>query len=339
MIKKIRQHYVFQSYLSSWCVNNQLYSLTNNKIYQRGPRAVAFENNFYKIPKLNESEISFLNSYFEIIDNSNYMKMKRFIEETQNFMRLESFLDPLKEMMIKEINLESKISIDDLSLEFDRLRKEHDIISNNTFEDFLSNIERGFPIWLNKLTNKDLSFYNSKTLENSEEKNNFTFFLSMQYFRTKSIKKRIYSIIINEIEKSKNKYNTKINFLNNIDIYNILFYIIWYYQQIFNYSITEYNFRLTILINDTKIPFITSDQPVVNLNGDYENFEQEIKELILYYPIRPNLGLLLKENCPFDTINITEKDVIYYNDFIANSSYENIFANNKNTLEKYIINN
>lgn len=339
MIKKIRQHYVFQSYLSSWCVDNQLYNLTNNKIYQRGTRAVAFENNFYRIPKLNESEISFLNSYFERIDNSNYMKMRIFIEETQNFMRLESFLDPLKEMMLKEINLKSKISVDDLSLEFDKLREEHDIIANNTFEDILSNIERSFPIWLNKLTNKDLSFYNSTTLENSDEKNNFTFFLSMQYFRTKSIKKRTSSILINEIEKLKAKSNSKMNFLSNIDVNNISFYIIWYYQQIFTYLINQYNFQLTILINDTNIPFITSDQPVVNLNGDYENFEHEIKELTLYYPITPNLGLLLKENFIFDTINITEKDVLYYNEFIANSSYKNIFANNKNMLENYLINN
>ncbi|MES2614071.1 MAG: DUF4238 domain-containing protein, partial [Bdellovibrionota bacterium] len=103
-------------------------------------------------------------------------------------------------------------------------------------------------------------------------------------------------------------------------------------------------FELILLKNNSSIPFITSDQPVVNTfvtDADIRK-QTEVKELELYYPISPTRAVLITQNIPSLNSKIIEikedNEVLNYNKHIIRQSHEQIYSNQKELLEKHKLN-
>lgn len=151
-------------------------------------------------------------------------------------------------------------------------------------------------------------------LDNEYDKNIFSIFLGMQYTRT---------------PKSR---NGKINCLSEGRFQisnNFSFY--WSYI-FFSDSISSWisSAKVSLLKNKTNIPFITGDQPVINIKSEYDN--TPAKEIQLYYPISPKLALLFDEKELFEN-PISVDDVLFYNEKIKQASEALIVGNKKETLE------
>ena len=151
-------------------------------------------------------------------------------------------------------------------------------------------------------------------LDNEYDKNIFSIFLGMQYTRT---------------PKSR---NGKINCLSEGRFQisnNFSFY--WSYI-FFSDSISSWisSAKVSLLKNKTNIPFITGDQPVINIKSEYDN--TPAKEIQLYYPISPKLALLFDEKELFEN-PISVNDVLFYNEKIKQASEALIVGNKKETLE------
>ena len=94
--------------------------------------------------------------------------------------------------------------------------------------------------------------------------------------------------------------------------------------------------QLILLINRTNVPFITSDQPIINTKADYTDLSHQPTDLIFYYPISPQIAILLNDNSEETRKELNSELVVQkYNDLIAKSSYKMLFANNASVLEKY----
>lgn len=150
-------------------------------------------------------------------------------------------------------------------------------------------------------------------LDNEYDKNIFSIFLGMQYTRT---------------PKSR---NGKINCLSEGRFQisnNFSFY--WSYI-FFSDSISSWisSAKVSLLKNKTNIPFITGDQPVINIKSEYDN--TPAKEIQLYYPISPKLALLFDEKELFEN-PISVDDVLFYNEK-KQASEALIVGNKKETLE------
>ena len=122
----------------------------------------------------------------------------------------------------------------------------------------------------------------------------------------------------------------------NIKLENVQPHLFWYIQTALTFSLWKKNAHLTVLVNKTSLPFITSDQPVINLKADYQNMEIEPTDLIFYYPISPEIAITVNDEISetIDELDLSEVD--RYNRVIVNSSYENIFAINPESIERYI---
>ena len=92
---------------------------------------------------------------------------------------------------------------------------------------------------------------------------------------------------------------------------------------------------LSLLVNKTDIPFITSDQPVINLYADYQKPEEEPNGLTFYYPISPDVAILLNSEDTQNKVYLTREQVDYYNRTIIQASYQCIFANKREVIERY----
>ena len=214
-----------------------------------------------------------------------------------------------------------------------------DTAVNNIDEDYYSEIEGEGTKWLEQLQKCDASFYyeNRSNIAEVEcyddEQYHFINFVCVQYFRTKAARERWVTNYGHCLD------NPRFKSLNipreNINLENILPHIIWEIQNRTAFFLRNQNARLSLLINRTDIPFITSDQPVINLCADYQKLGEKMNGLTFYYPISPAVAILLNSKDAQNDIHLTEDQVDFYNKAIIQSSSQCIFANKRETIERY----
>ncbi|WP_419879616.1 DUF4238 domain-containing protein [Brevibacillus centrosporus] len=99
------------------------------------------------------------------------------------------------------------------------------------------------------------------------------------------------------------------------------------------------DFRLLLLKNNSALPFITGDQPVINTQANYSVYE-ETKEFELYYPLSPSLALLITNsktrNSNQSTYAVQESEVTMYNNLIYKASDEQLYASDENVLNSFV---
>jgi hypothetical protein len=135
----------------------------------------------------------------------------------------------------------------------------------------------------------------------------FSIFVGMQYTRTPKCRQGKLNCI------PEDKFRLSENFV---------FY--WTYV-LFSDAIGSWvsDSKISLLKNETKIPFITGDQPVINLN---------FSEIQLYYPTSPKLALLFDNKDSKNKI-VSTKDVSFFNMKIKEMSENLLIANQKDVLE------
>jgi hypothetical protein len=93
--------------------------------------------------------------------------------------------------------------------------------------------------------------------------------------------------------------------------------------------------QLVLVENGTDLPFITGDQPVINLHGDGR---KSPATLSWYYPISPHLALFLTEvdeEPSFFTASLTSAQVNSLNARMVAASHSQVFAQSRVSLETY----
>lgn len=340
--KKRKQHYVFQAYLSSWAVNQQIWCYRNENIFISNTLNVAQERDFYRIQPINSDELKFLHMFYEkshpkvfkaVLDHIN-----AYLKPLEWQMQIETFESLCKQTIPEGSPLSSEIEKD-----FNLLKKKVDIDINNMMEDYLGDIEGESIAWMKSLKENDSTFYYSSDDEKAktqgyydDERFYFLYFISVQYFRTKAIKERW----ISNFEPALNhpQWNSLDIPKENIRLENLQPLFMWEFQNACAYTLRKTNAHLTILINNTQIPFITTDQPVINLKADYENIEATTTDLLFYYPLSPQIAITINDLNNENTLFLSQQEVDNYNRSMIKASYENIFSNSKEIIEGYVQN-
>ena len=163
--KKRRQHHVWQRYLKSWTVDGQIYCRREGRIFPTGTTEVAVERVFYKLHKLNSGDISLIK--WLVIDPANPLAKKNH----EDFLAL----------------LTAPTLFEGRSPEIDAMI---DIYRTNALENYHAGIEASFLPLLDRLLEKDVSFYSTE-----EGCIIFLHFICTQHMRTKGIKVRTIKLI------------------------------------------------------------------------------------------------------------------------------------------------
>jgi hypothetical protein len=162
----------------------------------------------------------------------------------------------------------------------------------------------------------DVSFY-----VDSSNAISFVHFLGMQYFRTVGMRERM-------IEQVRDPYGGEIS-----RCWTILSLILG--TTIGASLFVERKGRpLILLTNQTAVPFITGDQPIINIADDIKN------HLTIYYPISPTRALLLEEpgtDLGYRATIASEDKVNTLNAAIAAGRHRQIFADKPAPLEPYVL--
>ncbi len=90
-----------------------------------------------------------------------------------------------------------------------------------------------------------------------------------------------------------------------------------------------------LLENKSTVPFVTADQPIINLAANPTNMDP-VERFELYYPLSPTRALLLlepKSRFIPKSLRVTEQGARRFNLRIAANSYRQVFSNLRDELE------
>jgi hypothetical protein len=184
-------------------------------------------------------------------------------------------------------------------------------------EDFYSIVEGNFIPILDKIYKNDFSF-----LDDLKERNDFSFFIGIQYMRTHKMRDNFNNLSLINVPKDLNKDNLgKIFSLFFADIIGN-----WFFQV----------GRLNLLHNESDFDFITGDQPIFNKKGHIK-VNGNVKEFDLYFPITPKLAIQISDYKEGEEF-LDKDSVINYNKMIKSNSKEQIFSKQMSDFDLYIDN-
>lgn len=95
--------------------------------------------------------------------------------------------------------------------------------------------------------------------------------------------------------------------------------------------------RYIFVKNDTSVPFITCDQPVINLKKDDVDKNGDIKDIEFFYPISPSRAIIISQNTLLDEYSEILADKSFVEDKnkkMCENALLFIFANNEAILNE-----
>lgn len=302
MIKK-KHHYVWREYLREWSTEDQIVCKRLDQIFTTNLNNIAQEKYFYKLNELTKDDVELVRMFFIQKLDSELMK-----ELNDEWIKIFDFV----------VNFRNKVETEGIS---DVLKEQFENTIINFEEELQSNYENIGAPYLNLLKQGNVDFY-----QDNDSNISFNLYIAMQYFRTKKIQ----STVIKESEGFPIfKIERTWKILAHIFATNLAGSL---YRD-------KDEFHCILLFNETELPFITGDQPVINTYGIYNKVTKNPPtEMELYYPLTPKMSLLITKKPELVTIkyqDMTIERVVLFNSLIADAADEQLYSNSYKVLEKY----
>ena len=340
-----KQHYIWKKYLKKWVISDveeKLYVLRKQihgkqaAIEYRKLDDIGFEKYFYDMSGFSKESINILiqllkhmqnkQSYQFLIDNDmlkDAATQRDFIEK--NVMCINEDIDNKYNFLDKLVNK---------NFSFYEDSKSQTIL--NRFQMLLHESLLGTDIMLSDDELKSMLNDFFKSLSDEDLKYEFNQFFWMQYFRSPSVIKRLKA----SITKVKAQ---RVEFKNLDEKFFANMYAIYCAAQIALNLTQHFATNIYLLENNTNVPFVTSDTPIINMTG-IESLETSQK-FLFYYPISPKIAIQLivmlktnflamqSKNC-INSIGQNEVQIVKDLNIIQALECNNeIYSNDRNHLE------
>lgn len=314
MVKKYLQakekhHYVWAQYLKRWSANERdvYYTTQKGNIVCESVRGVVMNKGFYQIKNLTSSHLDVIKGFSS--------KSPENLQE-QHMLLLNDFLRRQKlELLYEKSNIKN--------LEAEKLLY---ATKCNMLENLHSSHESECKSIISALASRELNILNDTQ----------NFMLFMQFFghqiaRTKTFK----DTVIAGVSGTNN---------TTLDIARSMNDCWWFLSYMFgmnigaNLYVTRKDDVHCLLINDTEIPFITSDQPVINVHEgliDSQNIPPKDEECDFYYPISSQVAYMVNRSKRFEpgVVNVDFNVVNELNTKMAKKANVHIISNSFESLK------
>jgi hypothetical protein len=253
------QHYVARLYLKTWATKGKLYCLKGGRVSERGLRGVANEKLFYEVHDLTPDE-------------------HRLVEQ----LGIDNCPEPLKSLQRRFVQLfclAPRLKKKAEHIRTDPAFKSRvDHLIANTAEIYHHQVEESLARFLKSMLAGNIAFY-----ADDKQAAEFLGAICVQFTRTK----RATETTLSQIGTTYKGCDVRrvLNVLSHL-------YATMIGQQLYA---ERKNFKLLLLDNSTDTPFITADQPIINLHATFD-VEKPPEKLEFYYPLSPRKAMLLVEN-------------------------------------------
>ncbi|WP_172116705.1 DUF4238 domain-containing protein [Halomonas hibernica] len=307
---KRNHHFVWAYYMKKWSTNNRdIYFTTKNKtIVFDSVRNVAVAQDFYQVGKLTKTHLEVIKGFLGDADEDLKRLHMSYLSDFIIFNRIEGYVD-------------SNNILDD------EVEQELKAFKSNGIENLHTAHENEVKHILDRLIEGDLS-----VLEDKDRMMNFLIFYAHQMTRTKTMKDNAFLYKAKE-DSVEGRYA------------RILQESWWFvsYMLGLNVGRSLYLDRKSdnhcLLINNTDIPFITSDQPVINAYRKTHDIVKppEEHECDHYFPLSPKVAYMINKSDRFPSgkVSVTEDVIEEMNTKIAKLANVNIISNSEGSLKPY----
>lgn len=297
--RKKKHHYVFQSYLKPWSKNGQIWCLRSGEIFSSSPEGVACERFFYRMYPLTDDERDFVSKVM---------------------IEVEGTPEPLKEVLQKFLDaycLPNKVKQTLRPSARTRVYEQAlDVLIENGAEEWLAAVEDSFVPFLQQMREGRSDFYND-----FKSAGVFIFGLCMQSVRTKHVREAALRVMGREVRGRRT--------LHMVSAMAPMVAM----RVSDNLLRDRQSFKVEIVENESETPFITTDQPVINLHGGPDPEARPPERLEFFYPISPRRAMVFLEKDTSIRLRIGEIAVNNYNVIMAQHSHEQIFSNSREYLD------
>ncbi len=291
-----RQHHVWRSYLDAWTTGRKLFCLQAGCIFEAPCRKVAVERDFYKLQTLTNADIHGIRLLMK--DSPEYAK-----PVLENFLYMFGAPGRLKAALpfAGDAGVQAIIG--------------HQII--NAEEEFHARLEGNIKPIFDAIRAKDLSFYDDPLLCGQ-----FTHFLSLQALRTKGVREKTLARTKEQLGFSLERCWNVVTHIMAVNVGCSL-------------MLERKRRPLILLENHTGTPFITGDQPTVNLMRAPVPGDPPML-LAFYYPVSPTLSVILdevEERTGFEAGPVSVEQVARLNREIQTAAHKQVFGNSREILQ------
>ena len=291
-----RHHYVWQHYLRAWSNHAGIHTRRAGGVFTTSTANVAVARDFYALPYLDADDRAYVRLFIAKIG----APMLR--ELAHGWLRVFE-MPSLARDLFEQLRAQGKAVPPDLSEDLARTMGEGMMCRSE---------DDALPL-LDTLRRGDASFWGD-----DQPTMDFSFSLAVQHMRTK----RIQDLTVSRTpEQARAIVARTWPVLRHIFATNIGWSL---YSE-------RADWRLRILQRRGAVPFITSDQPTMNLRTGGGHLD-----LALYYPISPDAAVILErhegESIVGESDALSDAQVDGLNRGVAEYSHEQVFSNDRDYL-------
>ncbi|WLS79045.1 DUF4238 domain-containing protein [Erwinia pyri] len=306
---KKRHHHVWAKYLTRWGNNtkNVFYTTKTGKIAYDSVRAIAVDDFFYKTTTFTNQHVAIIKAFSQKSPHHLHTQHMSYLKD---ILKIQSWENIYRTFGIQDHDAEKLIHATKCNL-MENLHSSHEM--------------KALPI-LEALVNENLDILHDK-----QHMIEFMMFFGHQITRTKTFRDAVF-----HAQPRRNDLEIKVA--------DTIVHAWWFMSYMFGMNIgwSLYSSRNedahALLLNDTAIPFITSDHPVVNVHPCVSETELIAPEYAdLYYPISPRIAYIICNSRRFAPgINrIDESAVDELNTKITMQAMVHIIGNTEEVLLPY----
>jgi hypothetical protein len=282
--------------LRPWCTNQKEAKLSNGIDKMEGVGDDEVQKYFYELQELTEADVTLVRNTL--------------LATANDFVR--NLAESLMECFTLPHTIQSRFeSMSALPPQASQWIKEQIV---NGEENYHCIIEHGLIPALDDMLEGNTSFYSDP-----KACYEFLYAVCVQYFRTKKMRAAIGRVNSPLPGSDMNRVRGLFTLISAMKVADSLF------QE-------RAEHRIVILKNETAVPFITGDQPIINLHATHgQGIPQELE---FYYPLSPARAMMLVR-IGTDVAEFVDVDrVNTLNELIVKNSHEQVFSNSVGQLEE-----
>lgn len=296
---KRNHHYVWSFYLRSWATGNDLFYISKKGKIAR-------------------------DSVKGLAKETDFYKISLLNDEDVEFIKSISSKSPI---FLQEIHMSQLSSFDESPEEASYFAK---VIQHNSLENLHSIIEGTAVEVISKLAIGEVDCLHKK-----ENMIAFCSYVGHQMSRTKSFKEKSMAALIsaNLVAATHPKY---------LELFEKNW---WFLSYMFGINIgcslyeSKDRDNHIFMRNNTELPFITSDNPIINVHYSLESISERLapESADFYIPLSPKYAYMINNSSDFDRLSAAVEidNVMFFNEEIADKSYGTVFGSSEAALKAH----
>ncbi|HOD19114.1 MAG TPA: DUF4238 domain-containing protein [Candidatus Fermentibacter daniensis] len=301
--RKVRHHYVWQEYLSPWTKDGSIYCRrTDGRIFKTGTPDIAVERLLYQLKIMSAQDILIVRKMF--VEPIVIPQLKTIAEGwLDTFLKAQSIL-------------QSTENVDDLPQD---LKKHLDAFEASFEEEIHTMVEHDACKTLNRLRQGDQTVFGDLN-----DMGGFCLFLGFQYIRTRKMAANIERTL-----KDIQGFNVSAS----LGVIRVI--VGWAIGANLLLYLEHNNWKVELLESQNDSEFITSDQPIINIEAITESKTPPTK-FHIFFPLSPQLATVIdfQSNHPGITSKeIASNEINDWNHKLFAESYEQVYARSRDVLE------